>query len=102
LKRHSNCNSKILHYNRINTFSEIHGGYISDGGIVGCRTYLLVKLSPTFTSGKMKLMFQTSGDCGHELGSILEKSASDEEVIEIKDILARYNTYRVGTGGGHL
>jgi cytochrome P450 family 6 len=31
-------------------------------------------------------------DCGIELGSILEKSASDEEVIEIKDILARYST----------
>jgi cytochrome P450 family 6 len=51
-----------------------------------------VKLTPTFTSGKMKMMFQTLVDCGLELGSILEKSASDEEVIEIKDILARYST----------
>ena len=53
---------------------------------------LRVKLSPTFTSGKMKMMFQTLVDCGIELGYILEKSASDEEVIEIKDILARYST----------
>jgi cytochrome P450 family 6 len=53
---------------------------------------LRVKLSPTFTSGKMKMMFQTLLECGHELGSILEKSASNEEVIEIKDILARYST----------
>jgi cytochrome P450 family 6 len=53
---------------------------------------LRVKLSTTFTSGKMKMMFQTLVDCGIELGSILEKSASDEEVIEIKDILARYST----------
>jgi len=53
---------------------------------------LRVKLSPTFTSGKMKMMFQTLVDCGIELGSILEKSASDEEIIEIKDILARYST----------
>jgi cytochrome P450 family 6 len=53
---------------------------------------LRVKLSPTFTSGKMKMMFQTLVDCGIELGSILEKSASDEEVIEIRDILARYST----------
>jgi len=37
-------------------------------------------------------MFQTLVDCGLELGSILEKSASNEEVIEIKDILARYST----------
>jgi cytochrome P450 family 6 len=40
----------------------------------------------------MKMMFQTCVDCGKELGNILEKSASNEEVIEIKDILARYNT----------
>jgi len=53
---------------------------------------LRVKLSPTFTSGKMKMMFQTLVDCGIELGSILEKSASDEEIIEIRDVLARYST----------
>jgi cytochrome P450 family 6 len=53
---------------------------------------LRVRLSPTFTSGKMKMMFQTLVDCGHELASVLEKSASNEEVIEIKDILARYST----------
>ena len=53
---------------------------------------LRVKLSPTFTSGKMKMMFQTLIDCGIELGNILEKSASIEESIEIKDILARYST----------
>jgi len=40
----------------------------------------------------MKMMFQTLVDCGIELGSILGKSASDEEIIEIKDILARYST----------
>jgi cytochrome P450 family 6 len=53
---------------------------------------LRIKLSPTFTSGKMKMMFQTLVDCGHELGSILEESANNEEVIEIKDILARFST----------
>jgi len=53
---------------------------------------LRVKLSPTFTSGKMKMMFQTLVDCGLELGSIPDKSAINEEIIEIKDILARYST----------
>ncbi|PNF35807.1 putative cytochrome P450 6a14 [Cryptotermes secundus] len=53
---------------------------------------LRVKLSPTFTSGKMKMMFQTLVDCGQELGTILQETASREEIIEIKDILARYST----------
>jgi cytochrome P450 family 6 len=53
---------------------------------------LRVKLTPTFTSGKMKMMFQTLADCGQELGRILEESATNGETIEIKDILARYST----------
>jgi cytochrome P450 family 6 len=53
---------------------------------------LRAKLTPTFTSGKMKMMFQTLVDCGHELATILEKPANKEDVIEIKDILARYGT----------
>ena len=53
---------------------------------------LRVKLTPTFTSGKMKMMFQALVECGQELGSILEKCASNEEIIEVKDILARYST----------
>ncbi|XP_069702398.1 probable cytochrome P450 6a14 [Periplaneta americana] len=53
---------------------------------------LRVKLSPTFTSGKMKMMFGTLVDCGNELQTCLETSAKNEEVIEIKDVLARYST----------
>jgi cytochrome P450 family 6 len=51
-----------------------------------------VKLSPTFTSGKIKMMSQTLVECGIELGSVLEKSARNEEVIDIKDMVARYGT----------
>ena len=53
---------------------------------------LRVKLTQTFTSCKMKMMFQILFDCGHELGSILEKYASNEDVVEIKDTLAQYST----------
>jgi cytochrome P450 family 6 len=53
---------------------------------------LRMKLTPTFTSGKIKIMFQTLVECGKEMGSILEETALKEETIEIKDILARYST----------
>jgi cytochrome P450 family 6 len=53
---------------------------------------LRAKLTPTFTSGKLKMMFQTLVDCGQELGKLLEESGRNQEIIEIKDILARYST----------
>lgn len=53
---------------------------------------LRVKLTPTFTSGKMKMMFGTLVDCGKELKDVLLKTARKGETIEVKDILARYST----------
>jgi cytochrome P450 family 6 len=53
---------------------------------------LRVKMTPTFTSGKMKMMLGTMADCGKELKDILLQTARKGETIEIKDILARYAT----------
>lgn len=53
---------------------------------------LRVKLTPTFTSGKMKMMFGTLVECGQELQKCLEEPARSREPVEIKDILARYST----------
>ncbi|PSN38875.1 Cytochrome P450 6k1 [Blattella germanica] len=53
---------------------------------------LRVKLSPTFTSGKMKMMFQTLVDCGIELQDFLGNISNEAQDVEIKDILARYST----------
>jgi cytochrome P450 family 6 len=53
---------------------------------------LRVKLTPTFTSGKMKMMFGTLADCGRELQLCLEPLASKGQTIEVKDVLARYST----------
>nr|AVL92860.1 CYP450 [Locusta migratoria] len=46
------------------------------------------KLSPTFTSGNMKMMFPTMAQCGRELLSVM--GAAGEE--EFRDLLARYST----------
>jgi cytochrome P450 family 6 len=53
---------------------------------------LRVKLSPTFTAGKMKAMFGTLLECGKELQDCLQEPANKSETIELKDILARYST----------
>ena len=53
---------------------------------------LRVKLTPTFTSGKMKMMFQKLVDCGKGLQTCLEKVGLKGDVIEIKDVLARFST----------
>ncbi|KAJ9577527.1 hypothetical protein L9F63_005900 [Diploptera punctata] len=53
---------------------------------------LRVKLTPTFTSGKMKMMFPTMVQTGKELQEYLKTPADKQEVLEVKDILARYST----------
>jgi len=53
---------------------------------------LRVKLTPTITSGKLKMMFQRLVECGQELHTCLEKVGETGDVIEIKDILARFTT----------
>ncbi|XP_014488133.1 PREDICTED: probable cytochrome P450 6a14 [Dinoponera quadriceps] len=53
---------------------------------------LRVKLTPTFTSGKIKQMFVVLKECGEEFVKSLESKVHTENVIEIKDMLARYST----------
>lgn len=50
------------------------------------------KLTPTFTSGKMKMMFGTLVKCGEELHNIMEKTATNKEPLHIKELLARFTT----------
>jgi cytochrome P450 family 6 len=98
------CDPEIIKNVMVKDFSSFHDrGFYTDEEMepLSAQLFFLrgnrwrnlrVKLTPTFTSGKMKMMFQTLVDCGQELGSILEESAHNEEIIEIKDILARYST----------
>jgi cytochrome P450 family 6 len=53
---------------------------------------LRVKLTPVFTSGKIKTMFATVAECGKQLQSCLQEPVSNGEPVEIKEFLARYST----------
>lgn len=50
------------------------------------------KLSPTFTSGKLKAMFPTLVECGDSLLKFVDKYAEKGQTLEVRDILARYTT----------
>ncbi|XP_011702928.1 PREDICTED: probable cytochrome P450 6a14 [Wasmannia auropunctata] len=51
-----------------------------------------VKLTPTFTSGKLKQMFPILKECSEELAKYLESKAQMRDSVEMKDIFARYAT----------
>lgn len=50
------------------------------------------KLTPTFTSGKLKSMFATLLDCGSSLQEYLEKLAAKGESLDVTEITARHGT----------
>ncbi|XP_063915591.1 probable cytochrome P450 6a14 [Zophobas morio] len=56
-----------------------------------------VKLTPTFTSGKIKMMFQTLADCSVGLKDIMDESASNHAPVDIKEILGRFTTDIIGS-----
>ncbi|XP_023310268.1 probable cytochrome P450 6a20, partial [Anoplophora glabripennis] len=48
---------------------------------------LRAKLTPTFTSGKMRMMFQTMADCGVILEKYIKDEVAGKQAVDIKDIL---------------
>ncbi|KAG5669767.1 hypothetical protein PVAND_000061 [Polypedilum vanderplanki] len=54
--------------------------------------FLRNKLSIAFTSGKMKLMYYTIGDKGHDLVTLIEKASKNNKTINIKDITNLFAT----------
>lgn len=50
------------------------------------------KLSPTFTSGKIKAMFETIVECGKPLEKQLNKLANTQKEVEVRDLFARFTT----------
>ncbi|XP_058788666.1 cytochrome P450 6a8-like [Phymastichus coffea] len=53
---------------------------------------LRAKMSPTFTSGKLKHMFPLLNDIAHEMILVTEENLRKTNIIEMKDLIARYTT----------
>lgn len=60
--------------------------------------HLRAKISPTFTSGKMKMMFHTIHNVGEELVKYLNTIVTDtNNPIDIREYLARFTTDVIGS-----
>lgn len=58
---------------------------------------LRVRLTPTFTSGKMKMMFNTLVDCGQPMIKSMEYYADEGKAVDIKEMLACFTTDVIGS-----
>ncbi|XP_047118299.1 probable cytochrome P450 6a14 [Schistocerca piceifrons] len=55
------------------------------------------KLSPLFTSGKLKNMFQTLNECGSEMVEVLADAAREGKVLQFREVFALYTTEVIAT-----
>ncbi|XP_026748482.2 cytochrome P450 6k1-like [Galleria mellonella] len=60
---------------------------------------LRIRMSPTFTSGKLKVMFPLIVERAEKLQSRIFKLASNENSIDVKELIARYATDFIGSCG---
>jgi cytochrome P450 family 6 len=58
---------------------------------------LRTKLTPTFTSGKMKMMFQTLVDCEVNLQKKMLQECEKKEPVDVKEILGCFTTDIIGS-----
>ncbi|KAB0800729.1 hypothetical protein PPYR_06468 [Photinus pyralis] len=55
------------------------------------------KLSPAFTSGKLKFMLETILKCGIQMQNVLSDLAEVSKEVEMKDTMARFTTDVIGS-----
>ena len=58
---------------------------------------LRAKLSPTFTSGKMKMMFHLMVECVEQFKEFLNEAAEQEEILDMKEVVSKFNTEVIGS-----
>lgn len=58
---------------------------------------LRAKFTPTFTSGKMKMMFAIMAECSNQLVERVDTYAKEHAPVEIKEILACFTTDIIGS-----
>lgn len=58
---------------------------------------LRIKVTPTFTSGKLKAMFQTLTNCGVILEEFFQDMFAKEEPVDIKEVFSRFTTDIIGS-----
>ncbi|XP_054285819.1 cytochrome P450 6a8-like [Macrosteles quadrilineatus] len=59
--------------------------------------HMRVKLSPTFTSGKIKTMFLLIEQCVEQLINHVNEQTDKNSVIDVKDVLARFTLDTIAT-----
>jgi cytochrome P450 family 6 len=59
--------------------------------------YLRMKLSPTFTSGRMKKMFPLIVNCATEFMDYLQNHSEEKEPVEVKEVTAKFSTGVIST-----
>lgn len=58
--------------------------------------HMRAKLTPTFTSGKMKMMFRTLVKCGEQMENELAKFSRKEVTLDVKDFTSRFTIDVIG------
>lgn len=93
IKDFSSFQERGVYYNEKDDPLSAHMFSVDGAKWKGLRT----KLTPTFTSGKMKFMFPTIVTVAAEFQQVLSSMLHDEEELEMKELLARFTTDVIGT-----